>query len=180
MRILAEDTLAIAIDYQEKLIPAIHDHAEVVRNSRILLAGLAALQVPVLVSRQYPKGLGDTVPEIREVTAGAKVLDKTAFSCCGDAGIKAELEALGRKNVILCGTEAHVCVLQTAVDLLEAGYNVVYVVDCVGSRKPADKKCGVKRVVREGALPVTYEQILFELTQGAGSPAFKEISKLVK
>ena len=180
MRILAENTIALAIDYQEKLIPAIHDNADVVRNSTILLAGLEALQVPVIVSRQYPRGLGDTVAEIREVTAGASVMDKSTFSCLGDDAIKAALEQSGRKTVILCGVEAHVCVLQTAVDLVAAGYTVVYVVDCTGSRKPADKKYGLKRVMQEGALTVTYEQILFELTGGAGAPAFKAISRLVK
>lgn len=180
MRICTENIAAIAIDYQERLIPAIHDNADVIRSSRILLAGLETLGVPVIVSRQYPKGLGDTVPEIKEVTGRATVLDKTAFSCFEDDGIKAAVEALGRKTIVLCGTEAHVCVLQTAVDLREAGYQVVYVVDCMGSRKERDKKYGLKRVKQEGGLLVTYEQLLFELIRGAGSPAFKDISKLVK
>ena len=180
MRILAEHTVAIGIDYQERLIPAIDDNAAVIRNSRILFAGLELLNVPVIISRQYPKGLGDTGAEIKEVTGRATVLDKTSFSCYGDAGIKQALESLGRKTVILGGTEAHVCVLQTAVDLQAAGYRVVYVTDCVGSRKANDKKYGLKRVGQEGALLVTYEQLLFELLQGATAPAFKEISKLVK
>ena len=180
MRILAENAVAIGIDYQERLIPAINDNATVIRNSRILFAGLELLDVPVIVSRQYPKGLGDTVPEIREVTGKATVLDKTSFSCYADAGIRQHLENLGRTTVILGGTEAHVCVLQTAVDLIAAGYRVVYVTDCMGSRKADDKKHGIKRVAQEGALLVTYEQILFELLQGATAPAFKDISKLVK
>ena len=180
MRLLAEHTAAIAIDYQERLIPAIHDNSTVVHNSAILLAGLEALQVPVLVSRQYPKGLGDTVEPIKAVTQKATVLDKTAFSCYGDDTIKQAVERLGRKNIILCGTEAHVCVLQTALDLQAAGSQVVYAVDCVGSRKAQDKNYGIKRVAQEGALLVTYEQVLFELLQGAAAPAFKAISALVK
>lgn len=180
MRIHANDCVAIAIDFQERLIPAIRDNDEVVDNSKILLAGLNCLEVPVIVSRQYPKGLGDTVEDIKNVTSNATVLDKTSFSCWGDAAIRAKIESMGRKTIILCGTEAHVCVLQTAVDLLEAGYKVVYVSDCVGSRSKNDKKFGLKRVKQEGALMVTYEQILFELLQGASNPAFKDISKLVK
>ncbi|MDR2826134.1 MAG: hydrolase [Deltaproteobacteria bacterium] len=180
MRILPEHTQAIAVDYQEKLIPAIADKELLITNSKILLAGLELLNIPVLVSRQYPKGLGDTVEEIRAVTGKAKILDKSTFSCYQDAGIKQAVDQAGRKNVLICGTEAHVCVLQTAVDLLEAGYNVFYVVDCAGSRKAGDKKFGVKRALREGALPVTYESVLFELTAAASSPVFKDISRLVK
>ena len=180
MRILPENTIAIGIDYQERLIPAINEHMAVIRNSRILFAGLELLHIPAIISRQYPKGLGDTVAEIREVTANATVLDKTSFSCHGDAGIRQALEASGRKTVILGGAEAHVCVLQTAVDLLAAGYQVVYVIDCAGSRKAEDKKYGLKRAGQEGALLVTCEQILFELLGGSTAPAFKDISKLVK
>ena len=180
MRILAEHAIAIGIDYQERLLPAINDNTAVIRNSCILFSGLESLRVPVIISRQYPKGLGDTVAEIRETTKNAAVLDKTSFSCCGDAGIRQALEQSGRKTVILGGTEAHVCVLQTAVDLRAAGYQVVYVTDCMGSRKAEDKKYGIKRAKQEGALLVTYEQILFELLGGASAPAFKDISRLVK
>lgn len=180
MRIFAEHTIAIGIDYQERLIPAINENSIVIRNSRILFSGLKLLQVPAIVSRQYPKGLGDTVAEIREVTDTAAVLDKTSFSCYGDAGIRQALEHSGRTTIILGGTEAHVCVLQTAVDLRAAGYQVIYVVDCMGSRTTEDKQYGLKRAAQEGALLVTYEQILFELLGSATAPAFKDISKLVK
>jgi nicotinamidase-related amidase len=180
MKILAENAIAIGIDYQERLIPAINENTAVIRNACILFSGLALLHVPVIVSRQYPKGLGDTVAEIREVTGSATVLDKTSFSCCGDAGIRQALERSGRKTVILGGVEAHVCVLQTAVDLRAAGYQVVYVIDCTGSRKAEDKKYALKRAEQEGALLVTCEQIVFELLGDAAAPAFKDISKLVR
>ena len=180
MRILADNTLAIAIDFQERLMPAMHDKDASARNAAILLSGLEALQVPVIVSRQYPKGLGDTVETVKAVTGNAMTMDKTAFSCYADEAIKKAVDGMGRKNVIVCGVEAHVCVLQTAVDLQQAGFQVVYVTDCADSRKAHDKKYGIKRVAAEGALLVTYEQILFELTQGATSPAFKTISNLVK
>jgi hypothetical protein len=182
MRILPEHTLAIGIDYQERLLPAMEDKELVVKNSALLFSGLELLNIPVLITRQYPKGLGDTVEEIRAVTGKAEVFDKTAFSCYQDEAVKEALEKLGqaRANVILCGTEAHVCVLQSALDLLAAGYKVAYVTDCVASRKFNDKKFGIRRALAEGALPVTYESILFELTAGADNKAFRGISKLVK
>jgi hypothetical protein len=180
MRITLKDTIAVGIDYQERLIPAMDDKETLIRNATVLFQGLEAMEVPLIFSRQYPKGIGDTVAEIREVTSTAKVFDKMSFSCWQDTAIKAAIEALKPKTVILSGTEAHVCVLQTAVDLQAAGYQVVYVTDCVGSRKAMDKKYGIKRVKQEGALLVTYEQLLFELLSGAESPYFKAVSKLVK
>ena len=180
MRILADNTTAIGIDYQERLLPAISEHAAVIRNSRVLFSGLELLRIPVIISRQYPQGLGDTVADIREVTADAAVLDKTAFSCHGDKHIREALERTGRRTVILSGVEAHVCVLQSAVDLLAAGYQVIYVADCTGSRKAEDKEYGIRRAGQEGALLVTYEQILFELLGSATAPAFKGISTLVR
>ncbi len=180
MRIRAEHTAAIAIDYQERLMPAIHDRETITNNSRILLRGLELLGVPVINSRQYPKGLGDTVETLKEVLRTADVLDKTTFSCMDDTGIKAASEATGRKNVIICGTEAHICCLQTVLSLLDDGYNVIYVTDCTGSRRADDKKYGIKRAARAGAILATYESILFELLIGTASPVFKDISNLVK
>ncbi len=180
MRATAQELLAIGIDYQEKLIPAMHEKEQLIKNSSILLAGLNLLEVPVIVSRQYPQGIGDTVAPICEVTGGAKVYDKTTFSCCHTPAIKQAIAAYGRRKILLCGTEAHVCVLQTAIDLLADGYQVYYVTDCVGSRKAMDKKFGIKRAAQEGARLTTYEAILFELTANTANPAFKGISNLVK
>jgi nicotinamidase-related amidase len=176
----AQETLAIGIDYQERLIPAIHDKETLIRNSRLLFSGLEILEVPVIVSRQYPKGLGDTVPEIREVTGKATVRDKTSFSCYQDSTIRTMVHAAGRRNIVLSGTETHVCVLQTAVDLRADGFRVSIVADCAGSRKPDDKKYGLKRAAGEGVTLVTYEQLLFELLAGATSPAFKSLAALLK
>jgi hypothetical protein len=180
MKLHPKDILAIGIDYQERLIPAIHEKETLIRNSRLLFAGLNILEIPVLISRQYPKGLGDTVSEIREVTGAATILDKVSFSCYGDPAIKQAVDAAGRRTIVVAGTEAHVCVLQTVVDLEAAGYQVVYVVDCAGSRKPEDKKYALKRAAREGALLVTYEQLLFELLGSAASTSFKALSALLK
>lgn len=180
MRIALKDTIAIGIDYQDRLIPAMDGKETLIKNARVLFQGLEAMEMPLIFSRQYPKGIGDTVAEIREVTGTAKVFDKMSFSCWENKELRAAIEAHTPKNVILSGTEAHVCVLQTAIDLQAAGYQVIYVADCVGSRKAVDKKYGIKRAKQEGALIVTYEQLLFELLSGAESPYFKAVSKLVK
>lgn len=180
MRITLKDTIAVGIDYQERLIPAMDDKETLIKNAKVLFQGLEAMEVPLIFSRQYPKGIGDTIPELREVTGTAKTYDKMSFSCWENKELKAAIEAHKPRNVILSGTEAHVCVLQTAIDLQAAGCQAIYVADCVGSRKAIDKKYGIKRAKQAGALIVTYEQLLFELLSGAESPYFKTVSKLIK
>lgn len=180
MRIMAENTLAMVVDYQEKLISVIHDNDKVVANSEILIKGLKELGVPIIVSQQYTKGLGPTVPAISEALGEFTPYEKSSFSLWGEDEIKEAIKATGRKNVIISGTEAHICVLQTVIDLRAEGYNVFVVEDCVGSRKTNDKKFGCKRAVGEGAFLCTYESILYEMTAGAANPKFKVISKLTK
>ena len=180
MRLKPENCLTLAIDYQERLVPPVEDRETLIKNSRILLEGLGVLGLPLIVSRQYPEKLGDSIPEIKEVTGPGLVLDKTDFSCYQDPALKEAIDRTGRKTVIICGVEAHICVLQTCVDLAEAGFQVVVPADCVGSRRGLDKKYGLKRLVQEGCLAATYESILFELTVGKSSSAFKDISRLVK
>lgn len=180
MRIKREDVLGIAVDYQVRLIPAISDNEEVCRKSAILICGLRELEIPILVSQQYTKGLGETVPEIAGALGEYTPFDKKSFSLWQDTKIREAIIASGRKTIVLFGTEAHICVLQTAVDLLENDYKVVYVEDCVGSRKPNDKRMAVKRAVFEGAIPATYESLLYELTVSAENEHFKAVSKLTK
>lgn len=180
MRILAKDTMAIVIDYQERLMPAVFESTAIIERATVLLKGLNLLEIPVIVTRQYPKGLGDTVEEIRLLTDGSAVYDKLAFSCYDDEKIKAVVDESQKKNVILLGIEAHVCVAQTMVDLCEAGYNVIYVTDCISSRKKSDRKLAQKRAKFEGAVLASTESILFELTRTAGTAQFKGISALVK
>lgn len=180
MRIKPANTMALVIDYQERLVPPIGNKESLIKNSRILLAGLDSLKVPMIISEQYPERLGGTLPEIKEVTGGAAAWAKTDFSCWQDQGLKEAISGLGRKSVILCGVETHICVMQTAVDLVEAGYQVICVADCLGARRKADHKLGLQRMMQEGCLVATYESILFELAVGKQSPSFKTISSLVK
>lgn len=178
MRIRALETIAITIDYQERLVPSIYDGDAVVNKTAMLIRGLRILDVPIVVPRQYPKGLGDIVPEIKEALGSYETHDKLTFSALGESGI---VEAINsRKNVIVCGVEAHVCVLQTVLDLISAGYTPVLVADCIGSRSSEDRKYAIKRARDEGAIITTAESVLFEMTERAGTDIFKAISKLVK
>lgn len=180
MRLTAENTMAIVVDYQEKLISVIYDNEKIVANSQILIKGIKLFDIPIIVSQQYTKGLGPTVPAIAEALGEFTPYEKSSFSLWKEKEIKEAIKATGRKNVIICGTEAHICVLQTVIDLSAKGYNVFVVEDCVGSRKPNDKKFGCKRAVEEKAFLCTYESVLYELAGGAASPQFKAISKLTK
>lgn len=180
MRIKRDQTAAVVIDVQEKLFPLIHEHDQIAKNMAILIKGLKLLEVPILVTQQYTKGLGETVKPIKEAMDGYEHIEKMAFSCCGDEGFMSQFKLFDRKNVVLMGIESHVCVLQTTLDLLEAGYQPIVIEDCVSSRKLNDKKIAVKRMRTSGAIISTYESILFELTEVSGTELFKGIVKLVK
>jgi Amidases related to nicotinamidase len=181
MRILAEDTMALVIDFQERLVPVMDNKEQLIHNTQILLKGLQALNIPMVVTQQYTKGIGMTVPELAEVFGDSfEYNDKVSFSCAEDEELFAKIVDNGKKNIIVCGIEAHICVLQTVIDLIAKGYNVILVEDCVGSRKDSDRLVGIKRAIAEGAIPTTYESILFELTRVAKSDVFKQISKLIK
>lgn len=180
MRILKEDTMALVIDFQEKLMPVM-DKAEALEvRTGILLKGLRTLEVPMLFTQQYTKGIGMTIPSLFEAAGEEKYFDKITFSCMDDEAIRNAVEAGGKKNVIVCGIESHICVLQTCIDLKEAGYTPILVVDCMSSRKESDKEIAILRAQQEGILLTTTEAILFELTRKAGNPIFKEISRLIK
>lgn len=180
MRILKEDCCGLIIDIQERLLPHMTANGLLLRNTQILIKGLQALGIPLLLTEQYTKGLGFTVPEIKEILQDINSIEKTAFSCCDESSFEANLHHLNRKTVIIAGIEAHVCVLQTAIDLKEQGFTPVIVDDCVSSRKPTDKAIAMQRLLASGAIISTYESILFELCRFAGSNTFKTISKLVK
>lgn len=176
MRIIREEAAAVVIDYQEKLVPAMHKKEELIRNSQILLKGLKILGVPMCVTQQYTKGLGMTVSEIQEAAGTKAYMDKISFST---ADVIAE-QIQGKKYVILCGMEAHICVLQTLIDLKAKGYVPVLVEDCISSRKKNDKKMAIKRAIQEGAIVTTYEAVLFELLKEAGTEESKAIQRLIK
>lgn len=185
MRIEKEQTVAIGIDYQEKLVPVMHKKEKLIENSRILLSGLSTLEVPICLTQQYTKGLGETVPEIIAAAGIKEHVEKISFSAYED--IKEFVK--GKRFVILCGIEAHICVLQTVIDLIENGHVPILVVDCISSRKAYDRKIALKRAEKEGALKraekegaflTTYEAVLFELLKEAGTEQSKQIQRLIK
>ncbi len=181
MRIIADNTMALIVDFQERLVPVIDNSDELLRNTEILIKGLKALGIPMLVTQQYTKGIGMTVPVLTEVIGeNFTFYDKLTFSCAEDKTILDKITQSGRENIIICGIEAHICVLQTVIDLIEKGYHVILVEDCIGSRRESDRQIGIKRAIMEGAIPTSYESILFELTRVAKTDVFKEISRLIK
>lgn len=176
----AEGTAAIVIDVQGKLAQLMHDRDRLFRQLQIFLRGARILQLPILWLEQYPKGLGPTVPEVAEVLTGLAPIAKTCFSGCGSEAFRQALAATGRRALLLVGIEAHVCVYQTARDLLAAGFHVEVVGDAVSSRSAENCRVGLEKMACAGAQITSVEMALFELLRAAGSPQFKEISKLVK
>ena len=176
MRIERENAVAVVIDYQEKLVPVMDEKHKLIQNSSILLAGLKVLEVPMVLTQQYTRGLGMTVKEIMDAAETDEFVEKIAFSVYDD--VKEMIE--GKKFVIVCGIEAHICVMQTVIDLVAAGYIPVIVADCISSRKASDKKIALKRMRDEGAIVTTYESLLFELLKVAGTDESKKIQRLVK
>lgn len=179
MKIKAEDTAALIIDFQEKLVPAIADHDEIVAKAAIFAAGLKEFGVPMAVTQQYTKGLGETVPAMKEAIGAFEPMEKTAFSAMGCDAFVEWVKAQGKKTILVCGVEAHICVLQSIIDLIGEGYRVFIVADCVGSRMVYNKSMQPESCA-EGAFVTTCEGALYEMTQGAGTPHFKAISKLTK
>lgn len=176
MRIDANQSVALVIDYQEKLVPAMADKEQLIHNSCILLEGLQILDVPVVLTQQYTKGLGMTIPEIQTAAGTQEYIDKIAFTAYDSV----EAQIREKKFVIVCGIEAHICVLQTVIDLKEAGFVPVLVTDCISSRKLHDKEMGIHRAIQEGAIVTTYEALLFELLKVAGTETSKKIQKLIR
>ena len=181
MIIKANETAAIIVDVQEKLMPAMYNREMVERETNRLAEGLKVLDVPMIVTQQYTKGIGMTIPSVIE-TMGEdfSYMEKTSFGIYGEEPIKEAVDGLGKKNVIVCGTETHVCVLQTCIQLKEAGYQPIMVVDACGSRHEIDRLFGIERAKQEGVIITTYEALLFELMGGSTCPVFRQISKIVK
>lgn len=180
-RLDKKDAYLLLIDMQERMMPVI-DQAEWRQNRAMLwLQAAQVLKIPGAATEQYPKGLGPTVPDLKERldALGYPVFEKTAFSSA-TAELKAHLEASGRKSVIVTGAETHICVYQTVRDLLEAGYTVFIPEDAVGSRRPEDRMSGLQRFREMGACVTVSETLLFEMLGSSEAPEFKAVSKLVK
>ena len=172
----------VVIDVQEKLCLAMDEQVlqRLTKHIGILLETARELNVPVLVTEQYVKGLGSTLPELAEKAAGAPCFEKMAFSCCGSAEFVEKLKASGRTQVIVTGMETHVCVLQTVIELRDAGFEVHLVKDAVMSRSKRNWQTAIEAMTLTGAVPTCTESVLFQLLKVAGTDEFKKLSRLVR
>jgi len=152
----------------------------VLAESAKMIRAAKVLSLPIVLTEQYPQGIGRTDPGIRELIADVPVIEKVTFSSCGVAPVREQLESLGRQHVIALGIETHVCVQQTVLDLLALGYTPFVLGDAVGSRKAYDRGTALRRMRQAGAVVTTTESMIFELCREAGTPLFKELLPLVK
>jgi nicotinamidase-related amidase len=178
-RLLDRDAaVLVVIDVQEAYRSVLHEYERVARATAVLVQGATALGIPILVTEQYPKGIGRTVPEVAEhLPRGLVPIEKMAMSCCGTPSFVSTLAGLRRHQVILAGIEAHACVTQTAHDLLAAGYAVHLVRDATSSRRPADAAVGCEKMLAAGVVPATVESALLELVRTAEASEFKAIQR---
>ena len=174
-----ENTLCLVVDIQERLLPALHEAEKMVERSRIVLQGLQALEVAVVTTEQYPKGLGKTTAAVQLLLGDTPVFEKTRFSAVIPE-VEAVLAEKGVANVILLGAEAHVCMLQTVLDLRAKGLNVYVPFDCTTSRDSANKANALAQMQQAGAVVSNSESVLFQLFGDAKHPAFKTVSKLIQ
>jgi nicotinamidase-related amidase len=173
-------SVLVVVDIQERLLPAIHGREGIIPNVKLLAFGARTMQVPVIVTEQYPKGLGPTVSELKEALGAAQPLSKVEFSCASGPGFLEKLAGMGRKQVVLCGIESHVCMAQTTVELLGHGYKVWLVTDAMGSRRERDHESALRRLETGGAVLTTAEAVVFEWLRKAGTEEFKAVVGMVK
>ena len=174
-------TAVLVVDIQSRLTPAMPPDAlaSVVKYTRALVGAAKELGLPVLATEQYPKGLGNLIPEVREVLPSPP-LEKVHFSCGADPAFAAALEKTGRRQVVVCGMETHVCVFQTVRDLVAAGYEVHVCSDAVSSRTEEHRRTGLELCREAGAIVTTAETAIFDLLHEAATPEFKKVAPLVK
>lgn len=176
-----EDCALLVVDIQERLMPQIFEHERINRQCAKLIEGAKIVDIPIVWTEQYKKGLGETTPEIRAAIGdAAKPMEKLAFGCLDDDAVKAHIEHLRRQTLIVCGIEAHICVTQTVLRAIGQGYVVALVEDAVSSRKASDRDTGIARMRQAGAIPATMEMLFMEWLQVAGTDNFKKMLPLLK
>jgi nicotinamidase-related amidase len=179
-RLSIENTFLVIIDIQGNLAQVMIDKLLLFENVQRLIKGMRLFAIPIVVTEQTPQKLGTTTPEIQSLLAGFEKLSKTSFSCCKNQPFMNKLSSLKRNQVLLAGIEAHICVYQTAIDLIQCGYEVHIIGDAVSSRTMQNREIGIQKMRDGGAALTSTETILFELLQTAEHVRFKEISKIVK
>lgn len=175
-----EKTALLVIDLQEKILPVIFEAERVVENTIKLINGFNRLNLPIFYTEQYSKGLGPTEPRVKAALGDIKPIDKMSFSCYGAENLFNSLSDKGIEQIVLCGVESHVCVLQTALDLAANNFQVHLASDCVSSRRKFDFEIALERMRSNGMEITLTESILFELLEVCGTDEFKAVSKIVK
>jgi nicotinamidase-related amidase len=175
-----QNTTLLVVDIQGKLAESMHEKELLFKNTQKLIRGIQVLGIPILWVEQNPRGLGPTIPEIADLLAPIQPISKMSFSCCGSDRVVQALETLNRKQTLIVGIETHVCVYQTAVNLMDLGYEVQVVTDAVSSRDMKNKEIGLQKMRDAGAGLTSVETALFELLKVAEGKQFKEILKIVK
>jgi nicotinamidase-related amidase len=172
----------VVIDIQEKLLPAVLEPGELVRNARLLIRLAGILDIPVLLTTQYARGLGGTVREIAELLPDEQAIDKLTFGCFGDEGFGSEMRELPgvKTTLLLCGMESHICVMQTALGALENGYMVHVASDAVSARTAWNKQLGLDRMERAGCVISSTEMMMYELLRRSGTAQFKQMLPFIK
>ena len=170
----------LLVDYQEKFVSVLHNNEETIKNIKLLLAGANTYNVPILVSEQVPEKLGSTILDFGEYIKKSKVFHKKTMSCCGEIGFLSELKDREIKKIAVCGIEAHVCVLQTSLDLIQNGFQVHLVCDAITTRIPYNKDIAIEKMKSAGVIISSVETILFEVAYTAGTEEFKKLQQLLK
>ena len=174
------NTVLVIVDIQERLVPAMSEKQKVTDNCLHLIEAAKLLNIPVVVTEQYPKGLGPTISDIKDVIPNYEPLEKVTFDCCRGKGFLEKMSSMNKRQIVLTGMETHVCVLQTCLSLLKEGYTVHLVSNAVCSRKKEDYLAGRELMRDAGAVVTCTETVLFQLLEKAGTPEFKAISKRIK
>jgi nicotinamidase-related amidase len=174
------EAVLVVIDMQEPFLKQIFERERVVDKVVKLIRAARILEVPVLATLQYADRMGDVIPEVAEALPEGEHIDKRTFSCCGVEAFPARLESTGRKQVMVCGVEGHICVSQTAHDLLARGYQVHVVRDAISARRETDRETGVGKMTASGAVLSSFETAVYELLRDSTAPEFKAILDLVK
>lgn len=175
-----DDTVLVVVDVQGKLATLMHEREMLFKNLSRLIEGAQVLGVPILLTEQYPKGLGETAPKLKALMPNIKPIQKLSFSCMGEETFVDALDDLEREQVLVAGIESHICVYQTVSDMLAEGFEVHCVADAISSRTKENREIGLARMQEDGAILTSTEMCLFELLKVAGSSTFKTISALVK
>jgi nicotinamidase-related amidase len=173
-----ENTILIVVDIQGNLARVMDEQAFLIENNKKLIKGMHALGIPVLLTEQNP--LGTTIPEIADLLPGVQAITKDSFSCCSEEKFISAVKATSRKQILMTGIEAHVCVYQTAMDLLAMGYEVQVAADAVSSRTARNREIGIRKLTHSGAILTSTEMALFELLKTASAPMAKDLFRIIK